>query len=1399
MKERMMGSESDGFPVIERLADGAPRSIVARIFESGRFPLLLWRRIDDEDSGFRAVPSTDAEGADDRYEIWGSSGGEWRITRDAGRLLPMVLALTIDDLQPALILPPGSGRPRVLRSRDGIADLPADKPVAVFQLSSVEGDDAARRSMNGNESDEKPLERLPSTSISRSPAVGPGSEESSAERDAADRDRGGEVQSPGGASSLNAGVVAAEDDASLTVDAPLIAAEGPTPVFAPNQQLIGEIQARLSATAGRVILDLMTETWNTRDTMTIARAWNVPEVIENLALLIRLFENAGGEQNRARPQLWILATLYHLRSDPGSELICMERAVTDSPQDVDAICALARCAAGAGYKEMAVTTLEKGVENNPRRVLELLDAKAQIHRRFQQYTSEVDVLQKLVRLTAEDQDAHVHAMFRVRLGVALAQVGRIREAEHTLSIAIDLDPSASKPYIHLAQVLERCNRAGEAEELLQRGAERAVSPVPLLQFLAAQQQRRHRYRESEKTYQKLRRIAPEEIGPHLQLGWLLARRGQVTSAISCFEQALQVMPGHPTAVNWLRKLRRDPRSYSGPRLKGRNVELREDADVVPLLAHMPTSIEEHLDAARRPDEPPVAWESARSFDAVEYRTYYDRAIAGQLPKERLAAFSRAAYLAVSGGSPEPAIAALINVALAYPWSAARASGRYRELWDYALAGIFLATRLSPPFADHCRRHLIQKIVGSPATLHGDRTHFLYALLLLGGEQEKTSMLAFLETRKAGDPWIQTLAEMLCADNEVTGHRVREWLQANWKETTRNAIARALVLDVDAATSQARLQALEIALAHRSDPDQRGVCPLTRLAALGESLTTLRSADTPPELAGALQGKVLGELVELPDSVRRHLPAGPMRRGMLYILRQVREIARASFGHGALDPELEVGIITKRLPLRETVELIVGIQNRGNGHAHDVQLRISKSPQFDILDGSTPIGILMPGAGAEVALRIRPLQEGDAPVSLQISCNNLDGEPIGRVLKEVISFYSAREFTRIASPYITGSPIHTPEMFYGRNETMEHVMERLAGVHQDNPLVIYGQRRTGKTSLLLQLQRGRIRRPYLPIYFDLQAFAGARTPRLVKVLMTTICNELDVAGIGLQPGADEWRALAETDPLGTFSDYLQAVGTQEGDFRLLLMLDEFEVLITSVRSDRVSPHLFDILRHVLQHNRRCSFIFTGADDLKALVSDYASILFNTAEFMDIGYLTRPEAVDLITQPLAGRIEYRREAIDGVIRATSCHPYYVQLVCSAVVDRMNSEMRTLVTEMDVAEAARGVAENETYFSHLWTACSEEQQLLVSLISALTDQEQPVLSLDEIWSWLLREGANRFDQADLTKTMSALVSKGILTEERVERERVFHVRTDLFRMYCSRFHPSHIIATVEEEEQK
>ncbi len=101
-------------------------------------------------------------------------------------------------------------------------------------------------------------------------------------------------------------------------------------------------------------------------------------------------------------------------------------------------------------------------------------------------------------------------------------------------------------------------------------------------------------------------------------------------------------------------------------------------------------------------------------------------------------------------------------------------------------------------------------------------------------------------------------------------------------------------------------------------------------------------------------------------------------------------------------------------------------------------------------------------------------------------------------------------SRSLNPYIAGNPVGNSNAFTGRADIVREVLH-IFSRPEENAIVLYGQRRIGKTSVLQFLKKTLAQETatghYFPVYFDLQDKATFSLGDVLKDLANTIANEL----------------------------------------------------------------------------------------------------------------------------------------------------------------------------------------------------------------------------------------------------------------------------------------------------
>ena len=268
-----------------------------------------------------------------------------------------------------------------------------------------------------------------------------------------------------------------------------------------------------------------------------------------------------------------------------------------------------------------------------------------------------------------------------------------------------------------------------------------------------------------------------------------------------------------------------------------------------------------------------------------------------------------------------------------------------------------------------------------------------------------------------------------------------------------------------------------------------------------------------------------------------------------------------------------------------------------------------------------------------------------------------------------------------NPFIAGAPVLDSEMFFGRDQLIERILQTI----HNNSLLLYGERRIGKTSLQHHLRRrlNQLDDPqyeFFPVYVDLQ---GTPESQFFSTLAEDVFHELAPLldgmrlGEGLDPDADYgYRELV--------ADLRKVIRTLEGktskQVKLVLLIDEVDEL--NAYDPRINQRL------------RSLFMKSFAENLVAVVSGVeirkqwdkeGSPWYNFFEEVEVTPIGRDDAEALITRPIGGVFKLDQRVIDRILELTGSKPYHVQRLCVALVNRMYEKERRVVTIADVDAVA------------------------------------------------------------------------------------------------------------------
>jgi hypothetical protein len=293
--------------------------------------------------------------------------------------------------------------------------------------------------------------------------------------------------------------------------------------------------------------------------------------------------------------------------------------------------------------------------------------------------------------------------------------------------------------------------------------------------------------------------------------------------------------------------------------------------------------------------------------------------------------------------------------------------------------------------------------------------------------------------------------------------------------------------------------------------------------------------------------------------------------------------------------------------------------------------------------------------------------------------------------------AAEQRQEIDSPYIIGVPLtEQQEIFVGRADISARI-EQLLLDRRRPPLLLYGQRRMGKTSLLNNLGR-LLPSTIVPLFVDLQgpaANADDHAGLLYNLARGMAASAERQRGLALPPLPREALAV---DPFTRFDEWIDAVERALEPLSALLTLDEFEALDSAIDKGRFDEErVLGMLRNLIQHRPRFKVLLAGSHTLDEL-QRWASYLINV-QVVQIGYLKQDEARQLIERPVEGfALRYEPQAGRRALDLTRGHPFLTQLLCAEVVALKNEQepaARRLARLEDIEAAVPAALQSGSFF--------------------------------------------------------------------------------------------------------
>ncbi len=328
-----------------------------------------------------------------------------------------------------------------------------------------------------------------------------------------------------------------------------------------------------------------------------------------------------------------------------------------------------------------------------------------------------------------------------------------------------------------------------------------------------------------------------------------------------------------------------------------------------------------------------------------------------------------------------------------------------------------------------------------------------------------------------------------------------------------------------------------------------------------------------------------------------------------------------------------------------------------------------------------------------------------PVALRYSSRTSEKQ-LEKSLPLAVRLDDPGSFVQLKNPYAKyagGGPVDDPAMFFGRDDQVSAISDVVAGSGSGRSVLVFGQRRAGKSSVLHHLKNRLIRsQDVFPIDVgNLGAMLDDQSDiPLLNQLLFKICRSIRSAALNVGVLASQ-AELADTisrgdglldhsAPLVEFTDIMDsyrrcalAPGTPSFLRTPVLLIDEFTYLFDWIKQGKLPTDFMKSWKALLQQGG-FSAVLVGTEEMQEFKNEFPNEFGTTKDFK-VSYLADVHARELVVDPVKevnGIDIYSDNApVTRIVELTGGSAYYLQLFCDRLVNYMNRERVSVVSIADV----------------------------------------------------------------------------------------------------------------------
>ena len=292
-------------------------------------------------------------------------------------------------------------------------------------------------------------------------------------------------------------------------------------------------------------------------------------------------------------------------------------------------------------------------------------------------------------------------------------------------------------------------------------------------------------------------------------------------------------------------------------------------------------------------------------------------------------------------------------------------------------------------------------------------------------------------------------------------------------------------------------------------------------------------------------------------------------------------------------------------------------------------------------------------------------------------------------------------------------------FVGREAIQQKILN---GLKNGNSFAVLGGRRSGKTSLLLELKKYLSENlaitaessvaKIVPVYLDMQQFGALNSSTIFEHLYSLIAEKVQIAAWSC---TEEHRAYQ--DFLSHMCEAKQTLDKTLGRrWVILYLIDELDITADRLPNDQVFHNLRNLLM-VSDFNLNIQLVASGVTGMQKLITSGSPL--NNLRSTYLSVLTRNEAETLLNAGFQKGV-LKDEVCSKLFELSGRHPCILQGLLEYAWTYMHSNNEDLTKE-SIERAGKDFLHEHKFFHNWWEAFSSEEHSVYQALAAVEMHEQ------------------------------------------------------------------------------